>query len=360
MMKRLSILVLVLGSGVAVADDPFDPMAEEARPAWRPFADLLLRGDRVTGLPGGRADLERARSRLRLGLTRSFDGGSEFGVALRAAAGSDSNRDNRMNLDNQRSNGVWLDQLWLRHRFSAGLELELGKAPLPLRHSPLWWDADLRPAGVGMLQRHALGDFDELVVALGAWRNQHLYNDRSRLLAAQLTWKGLQSSPVGIELTAGWLRFLDIDRLAQQGLARGNRVAQGRYLSSYRLLHVQAAALWRVADMPAELRVDWVRNLGATQRAEDSAARASLVLGDRRAPRQWEAGFAWQRFQRDAVLAAFTDDDWWFHTAARGVMPWVGYGFDSTWSIRLAGFRERRDDLDRSTRRWLLDLAAQW
>jgi hypothetical protein len=359
-MKWLWVLILGFTPALAAAADPFDPTVDEAQRTWQPFADLLLRGDRVSGLPGGREDLERVKSRLRFGLMRTFDGGSEFGVALRAAAGSDSNRDNRRNLDNQRSNGLWLDQLWLRHRFANGMELEAGKAPLPLRHSPLWWDADLRPAGIGMLQRHALGDFDELVLALGAWRNQHLYGDRSRLLAAQLTWKGMQASAVGIELTAGWLRFLDIDRLAQEGLARGNRAAQGRYLSSYRLLHVQGAALWRVADRPAELRVDWVRNLGALLRDEDSAARASLVLGDRRLPRQWEAGFAWQRFQRDSVLAAFSDDDWWFHTAARGVMPWVGYGFDSTWSIRLAGFQERRDDLDRSTRRWLLDLAAQW
>jgi hypothetical protein len=358
-MKWLLSVLLALACSLAQAMDPFDPMAEDDRQVWRPFADLLLRGDHVSGLPG-RENLERGRARLRAGWHGTFDGGTEVGLGLRAALGTDSNRDNRRNLDNQRSNGAWLDQLWLRHRFDGGIDLLAGKAPLPLRHSPLWWDEDLRPAGIALTGRRDLGDFDQLQLVVGAWRNQHLYGDRSRLVAAQLLWRGRQAAPVKIEASVAWLRFLDIDRLAEQGLARGNRLQQGRYLSSYRLLHGQAAALWRIGELPAEVRLEWLRNLGAAFGDEDTAGRASLVLGDRRRARQWEAGLAWQRFQRDAVLAAFSDDDWWFHTAARGVMSWLGYGIDETWSVRLALFDERRDDLQRHTRRLLLDVAAQW
>lgn len=359
-MKRLAWIALLLGTS-ALAQDPFDPTADaEAERSWRPFADLLVRLDHVSGLPGGRNDLERARSRLRTGVHWNLGGGSEAVVGIRAALGSDHNRDNRRNLDNQRSNGAWLDQAWVRHRFAGGGELQLGKAPLPFLHSPLWWDGDLRPAGVSFIQHRSIGDFDALQIGVGVFRNQHLYGDRSRLIAAQATWLGRQASPLQLELSAGWLRFLDIDELAAQGLARGNRVAQGRYLSDFRMVHLDAAARWRLAGRPAELRLGWVRNLGALVDDEDRGARASLVLGDRTQPQSWEWGLAWQRFQRDAVLAAFSDDDWWFHTAARGMMPWVGYGFDARWSIRLAGFSERRDDLDRHTRRWLLDLAAQW
>ncbi len=357
---RFAAALLLLAPLAAVASDPFDPMAEEPPRVWRPIADLLLRADHVSGLPGGRDDLDRQRARLRAGVQWTFASGSEAAVVLRAAAGTDSNSQNRGNLDNARSNGLWLDQLWLRKRFASGIEVEVGKAPLLMRTSPLWWDEDLRPAGIGLLQRWALGDFDELSVSAGAWRGQHLYGDRSRLLGAQLVWRTLQEGPVGVEVVAGLLRFSDIDTLAREGLARGNRVAQGRYLSRFRLLHTEVAAQWRIGEYPAELRLGWVRNMGAVSNDEDSGARASLVVGDRRQPRQWEAGMAWQRFQRDAVLAAFTDDDWWFHTAARGFMPWVGYGFDGHWSVRVAGFEERRDDLDRSTRRLLLDVAAQW
>lgn len=361
MRRLLVILILAAPLASAAGDDPFDPLAAEGgMTTWSPLADLLLRADRVSGLPGGREDLERLRARLRFGVSRRFEAGGQFGLVLRAALGSDSNRDNRRNLDNQRSNGLWLDQLWWRQRFAGGGEVTLGKAALPLRHSPLWWDEDLRPAGASVVVRRSVRDFDEAWLVLGAWRTQHLYGDRSSLVSVEGGWRGFQAAPLALELVAGWNRFSSIDRLAAQGLARGNRVAQGRYLSDFRLLHLQAALGWRTGALPSELRVEWLRNLGAFDSGEDRAARASLVVGDRRQPRQWEAGFAWQRFQRDAVLAAFSDDDWWFHTAARGGMPWVGYGIDQRWSLRLAAFLERRDDLAIRNRRWLLDLTAEW
>jgi hypothetical protein len=59
-------------------------------------------------------------------------------------------------------------------------------------------------------------------------------------------------------------------------------------------------------------------------------------------------------------MAAFNADDWWFHSSARGHMPWFGYGIDDTWNLRLAGFREQRDGLDQHTERVLLDLRADW
>jgi len=32
-----------------------------------------------------------------------------------------------------------------------------------------------------------------------------------------------------------------------------------------------------------------------------------------------------QRIQRDAAMAAFNSDDWWFHSFMHGYMPWIGY-----------------------------------
>jgi hypothetical protein len=41
-------------------------------------------------------------------------------------------------------------------------------------------------------------------------------------------------------------------------------------------------------------------------------------------------------------------------------MPWVGYGFNPTWSARLAAFHELRDGVTDHTDRVLLDLYARW
>jgi hypothetical protein len=69
---------------------------------------------------------------------------------------------------------------------------------------------------------------------------------------------------------------------------------------------------------------------------------------------------AFQRIQREAVMAAFNEDDWWFHSWTRGAMPWVGYGLTERWSLRLAYFREHLDELDDATRRVLFDLETRW
>ena len=66
------------------------------------------------------------------------------------------------------------------------------------------------------------------------------------------------------------------------------------------------------------------------------------------------------RVQRDAVLAAFAEDDWWFHSFARGYMPWVAYGINQNWTVQASGFFERRDGVDEYTERLLLDLRSRW
>jgi hypothetical protein len=113
-----------------------------------------------------------------------------------------------------------------------------------------------------------------------------------------------------------------------------------------------------VGDRPLELRLDRVENLAVDE--HNHGTRASLVFGDRQREPGWEFGWSWERIQRDAVLAAVNSDDWWFHTSMRGHMPWIGYGFDGGWSIRLAAFLETRDGLQRRTERVLFDLEARW
>jgi hypothetical protein len=129
-------------------------------------------------------------------------------------------------------------------------------------------------------------------------------------------------------------------------------------VSDYRLLDVQVGLRHPVGDLPLEWRLDVVRNTGADDL--DDGVRGSVVLGSADVAHGWEFGFSYQRIQRDAVMAAFNEDDWWFHSFARGAMPWVAYGFDDTWSIRLAGFLERRDDQLETVDRLLLDLRARW
>ena len=351
----LASLWLLPGPALAQEPDGMYDWPEQAISAVRWHGDLLLQGDRVSGLPGGRADLERARARLRAGLLWDDGSGLQAGAAALLSVSSDSDADSVANNDNARADHVGLDALWLGWR-GERLGVQLGKRATGLVLTPMLWDADLRPAGVELAVDHPAG-FDRWSVTAGAWALDHPLGGSARLQAAQGGFHWREGAATSASVLLGLLRFDHLDGLAAAGLGRGNSIAQGRYLQDFRLLDLQLALRRQLDLAPLELRLDLVRNLGAEQ--DRDGARFSAVLGDRFVPGQWEFGYALQRIQRDAVLAAANADDWWFHAGARGHMPWVGRGF-SNWSLRLAVFLEQRDGLEQTTRRLLLDLERRW
>ncbi len=329
--------------------------AQEESP-WTTRGDVLLRAE-TTDVPG-RDSIDRLRSRLRLGADYLASDRIEFGGAIKLAVGTDSNRDNRRNLDNERSDQLALDELWMRWYASPDWVVTLGKDELPLTLSPMLWDEDLRPIGISSDSHFAIGDFDGMTVIVGYFAPDFLYENESRLAALQVGYHFREGAPWSASALLAYLHFDDLDELVLEGLARTNRVANGRLVSDYELIDLQLVGRGELAELPLELKVDLSRNLGA--RDQDEAARISLVLGDRRQAGQWEFGFAAQRMQRDAVLAAASDDDWWFHSFARGVMPWVGYGLSEHVNLRFAAFDERRDGANDSVSRYLFDLQARW
>jgi hypothetical protein len=366
---RFSILRLVLCAAILPAapfahgEDSPDSLLmsaddQQTSSSVRFVGDLWLNQDHVSGLPNGRADLNRTRARLRLGASGTFATNWEFTTTARIAQGTDSNRDNRRNNDNERSDSFGIDQILLRWHTSDTASLQFGKAPLPLDLSPMLWDPDLRPAGIAYEWSHALGDFDRLHMVAGYFSGQHPFANKSRIGALQIAWNWREGAPTRGGVTLSWLDFSQLDELTLQGLGRTNRVVSGQLASDYRLLDLQLAGHTELGSWPIDLQLDLVHNLGADF-ARDGA-RLSLSAGDHRQPGGVQFGVAIERIQRDAVLAAFNSDDWWFHSNLRGQLAWIAYGIDRTWSLRLSGFRELRDGLDEHTHRLRLDINAGW
>lgn len=354
------VIALLLGSGQASAQDAIlDASADadsNAGIAW--FGEAWVGYDQVEGLPGGREDFDRWRSRLRIGGNWSPTPAWELTGSLRLALGSDHNRDNRRNNDNERSDGIGLHRLSVRWHAGEATSVLLGKAPLALELSPMVWDPDLRPAGAMIEHSIALGDYDRLQLGAGWLAGQALYGDQSRIAAAQLAWRWREGAPTSAAILLGYLGFSHLDELARQGLARTNSIAAGRLVEDYRLLDLQLVGRSGSARWPIEARLDVVHNLGADD--QRNGVRASLRAGDAMRARAWEFGYAYQDIERDAVMAAFNSDDWWFHSATHGHMIWTGYGLDDSWSLRVSGFHERRDGLDDDTDRLRVDLLARW
>ena len=224
--------------------------------------------------------------------------------------------------------------------------------------SPLLWDQDHRPVGFEGRAGAAFGGRHRWNLAAGAHALEHPLGGSARFAAVQAGVNLFEGGRSSAEVLLAWLGFDRLQGLADAGLARGNTLAAGAYANDYRLLDLQMVWRHQFARAPLQLRLDLVRNLGADTRRD--GARASAVYGDRWQPGAWEIGFAWQRAQSDAVLAAASADDWWFRAGARGHMPWIGVALGRNWSARAAVFLERRDGLDARTDRLLLDLEGRW
>jgi hypothetical protein len=360
---RLLLLALALPSCAMAQDDSAALPGTEDLPAttsaWSWFGDVLLRADRIPDIPRAvEPDFDRVFGRARLGVLYDPIPQLQFGAAIRLAAADHGNDKDRFYNLNERSNAAGLDQAFLRWRPDENTTLQVGKTSLPLELTPLVWDEDLRPIGASLSHGFAVGTFDRLDLTAGYFAGDLPYGDESRIGALQVAWRWHAGAPVGASVILSYLDFSDLRRLTAQGLARSNRHTGDTLLSDYRLLDLQLVARWTPGSWPIEARLDLLRNVGADSQRD--GARFSLIAGDRRQPGGWEFGLAQQRFQRDAAMAAFNSDEWWFHSAARGTMPWIGYGLNATWNLRLAAFHERGDTATAHTNRFLLDINARW
>ena len=184
-------------------------------------------------------------------------------------------------------------------------------------------------------------------------------NDASETMTAW-AWGllAVQFAALSTGLALTYLDYSDLDTLTRKGLARTNRTSGGRLVSDYRILDLNGGLAFELAGQPLRLGFDLAHNFGADDQAD--AARGELVWGDSDQRGAWELGYAYQRIQRDAAMAAFNSDDWWFHSWVRGFGVWAGYGLGDHWSLRLTGFRERRDGQSQHVARGLLDLVANW
>lgn len=316
--------------------------------------DWLVRGDAVRSVVGGDY-LNRVWTRLRYGPTWQINDQWTLAGAIRVDESTVGNNEVIQNNDNERSRDLTLDSLSLAYAPDQNNRLVIGKGEFPLVLSRMLWDRDLRPAGISYAYRIDYGEQNTLRVTGGGFLGEQMFGDQSRIVAVQFDLNLHQTSLISPEIILSDLRFSRLDALAAAGLSRGNSIANGRLAYQFELTDAQFILHFNTRA-PVRLLLDADRNVKASR--WDKAGRVELAVGNSFRARGQEAGIAYERIQRDAVLGAFNDDDWWFHAGTRGVMLWYAYGATDRVRLRAAFFRERPDWDTYSTRRLLLDL--QW
>lgn len=363
--RRLAARLLAAGVGLAaiLAVPAFaDEAPSRSPPTWDWFARFRLRGDAVDELPGGRDDLRRGGARLRAGVRRWFGPVWEVAAAARASAGTAASDDDRLNLDNERTDDLRLDELRVARDGIVAGRFELGKARLLPRLGPLLWDDDLRPVGASWSRAWNVRRFDRLALRLAHAHPDHPLErgTASRISVAQLDWIVREGAPTGGGLTLSLVRFDGLEGIVDSGLARTNAVAGGSPAGEFEIVDLRG--LLRFGERaPHRLVADVAHNTAAADADEARAWELTWIAGDRRGA-GWEIGLVARRVGRDAAVAAFNEDDWWFATATRGAGLWLArdlggadIGSAAAW-LRVGAQVERRDDLDRHLTRVLVDL----
>jgi hypothetical protein len=337
----------------------FEPPPSAGRFQFR--WDLLLRADGVHDVPNPQVrSVERVIGRLRPGFRLELGHPSVIlGARAYLSASSDENSGEAAKFDNQRPNEAALDQLFLEYRPpTVDLTLLAGKFQMPFRSTEMLWDGDLQPQGVAVeLGLPPAGQLGSHRLSAGAFFRSYLFHDRSEIYGLQWSGDLIDRAELGAELAIAYYRFGNLDPLIGSGRQRTNRtvVVDGRrrFLSDFDLFDLLLRLRFTLGGRPLRAHVDYIHNFGADD--HNNALELRLKLGQADALFAWHLRYVFQKVERDAVVAAFSGDEWWFHSAHHGHLFGAALGLGAGTFVELTGIVQKRDDLDEPLERILVD-----
>jgi hypothetical protein len=343
-------LAILPAPGAGAQDDPV--YQTEERFSLRLSGDALARGEWTRDVfvdPGVVRDEDRQRGQLRprleLGIGRLVLGvGGEFNYS------SDRNVDPRPALarDNYDSRGARLDLAFASLRPTSWLRVEGGRFFMPIALTELVWDRDLRPQGAALtLSAGDRGALKRAAFTLLGARGSHVFDDGDTTLVSVAGDAELAlGERTSLELLLAWLDFSDI-RTMEPMIRRQNRRAAGQLVGEYRVL--DAVARLRLAgSVPLQLVADACVNTAVDD--ERHGLWLSAVLGSTRTA-SLRAEYTFAHVDRDATLAAYASDDFFWATGWRGHRGDLGIRLGERSALHLVGQLQRFKDAPRPEER---------
>ncbi len=132
-----------------------------------------------------------------------------------------------------------------------------------------------------------------------------------------------------------------------------------RYLSSFGLVNARVHLDYQgFGRWPLTLESTIVYNVGAPD--ERKAFEALAQLGKLEKRGDWRFSYAFQRVQIDAVVGAFSSDDWWYHSDFQGSRFTAAFSPLFPVFFQFSAVFQRREDTDTLVKRFQLDVAARF
>jgi hypothetical protein len=236
--------------------------------------------------------------------------------------------------DNYKSRDARLDLAYLRLRPAAWMELQGGRFEMPVGVTEMIWDRDLRPQGGALTLSVHDSRGDARLGLTGLWaRGSHVFEDGDATMLVASA-EGVLSSTVRsrFSVTGSFVRLTKIDELAPQIRRQNTRVA-GALVREYEVVDV-VARLRSEGRVTSQIVADYCWNTAVD--GDNKGLWLALVLGSTRTARA-RLEYVYARIDKDATLAAYNGDDFFWGTGWEGHRVDFGVKSSSSSSIHAIG-----------------------
>lgn len=283
----------------------------------------------MEGLP----ENDRGRFRIRVGM--SADVKDDVKVVFQLASGGDNPVSTNQSFDGGFTRkDIGIDLAYADWTANDEWHVFVGKMKNPIHRAgshALIWDSDLNPEGVavGFESGAFFGTAGTYFV------EERSLTDDSLLLTAQGGMHFEMSENSMLTAGAGYYAYTNTvgNSPFWIGLPFGNSVdANGNLIYDYHQLEVFAEYETTIGKIPLSLFVDYVQNLEVDLNDTGTAFGARIGKADE--PGTWQASWAWQELEADAVIATYTDSDFGGGgTDARGHTIKAAYALAENWTV---------------------------
>jgi hypothetical protein len=333
--------------------------------AFRFAGDALVRYEWTRDIPGADGLVNEDRSFLQLRPRVELSMGPvELGVGGAFNYGSDENDvpppgEDTLTLvrDNYRSRDARLDLSYLKVKLGP-VVAQGGRFLMPIPFTEMIWDQDLRPQGGAVaLEFSSQGSATRFALHGIYATGSHVYEDESVMYGggAELRLSAGQDS--SLQLVGSYLQFQDLSKL-EPAIRRQNTRVAGLIADDYHVVDL-IGRISRGGQMPMQLVGNYCWNTALD--ADNRGLWLAVVLGDLGTSRA-RAEYTYAKIDRDATVAAFNTDDFFWGTGWEGHRADLATGTLKSSSVHaIAQWQRFKDSPDPVVRdQWVTRYRLEW
>ena len=358
-------LAVLAFAAQAAAQDPAAVYQQQPQKAFRFAGDSLARYEWTRDIPGADGPVNEDRYFLQVRPRVELNMGPiELGVG---GAFNYSDADNEVPpagqatltlvRDNYRSRDARLDLAWGKVKLGP-LVAQGGRFFMPIPFTEMIWDRDLRPqGGAAALEFSPEGSSSRFALHGIYATGSHVYEDESVMYGGGLELSFASGQDSTLQLVGSYLQFEDLNELDVPVRRQNTRVA-GLILNDYRVVDL-VARLGRGGQLPMQLVANYCWNTALDE--NNRGLWLAAVLGNLGTSRA-QAEYTYAKVDRDATVAAFNTDDFFWGTGWEGHRADLGTGTVKSSSIHaVAQWQRSKDSPDPTVReQWVTRYRLEW